>query len=276
MEARLIKDIQPKYNHDLKDDKTLPVPADHHRRGLSPRQLHPRAARPRRQALRPVPPRQEPARGDPGPPADLQVPHLLARHRGRRPALAVVPAVPAALDRPVHGALQPADRSRDLPDATSAGSASSSTARRTSCSRRWRRRCARPARSSSSRRPRGSATRSRRCKTLNLRGDLAKHAQPEVFYVDPRKGLKGLKKVLKPRLDCRARSTASTSPTWAAPRRSARWSRSSTACRSSRAIAATRSRAWQGVDDFASIREVVSRGGSRASRNATSRSPTSS
>jgi excinuclease ABC subunit C len=32
--------------------------------------------------------------------------------------------------------------------------------------------------------------------TLNLRGDLSKHAQPEVFYVDPRKGLKGLKKVL--------------------------------------------------------------------------------
>ena len=33
-------------------------------------------------------------------------------------------------------------------------------------------------------------------KTLNLRGDLARHAQPEVFYVDPRKGLKGLQKVL--------------------------------------------------------------------------------
>jgi excinuclease ABC subunit C len=32
--------------------------------------------------------------------------------------------------------------------------------------------------------------------TLNLRGNLAKHAQPEVFYVDPRKGLKGLKKIL--------------------------------------------------------------------------------
>jgi len=32
--------------------------------------------------------------------------------------------------------------------------------------------------------------------TLNLRGDLDKHAQPEVFYVDPRKGLKGLQKVL--------------------------------------------------------------------------------
>jgi excinuclease ABC subunit C len=34
-------------------------------------------------------------------------------------------------------------------------------------------------------------------RTLNLRGDLAKNAQPEVFYVDPRKGLKGLKKVLE-------------------------------------------------------------------------------
>ncbi|AMV38954.1 UvrB/UvrC motif-containing protein [Planctomyces sp. SH-PL62] len=31
---------------------------------------------------------------------------------------------------------------------------------------------------------------------LNLRGDLAKHAQPEVFYIDPRKGLKGLQRVL--------------------------------------------------------------------------------
>ncbi len=33
-------------------------------------------------------------------------------------------------------------------------------------------------------------------KNINLRGDLDKHAQPEVFYVDPRRGLKGLKKVL--------------------------------------------------------------------------------
>jgi excinuclease ABC subunit C len=32
---------------------------------------------------------------------------------------------------------------------------------------------------------------------LNLRGNLAEHAQPEVFYVDPRKGLKGLKQILK-------------------------------------------------------------------------------
>ena len=33
--------------------------------------------------------------------------------------------------------------------------------------------------------------------SLNLRGNLADNAQPEVFYVDPRKGLKGLKQILK-------------------------------------------------------------------------------
>jgi excinuclease ABC subunit C len=30
---------------------------------------------------------------------------------------------------------------------------------------------------------------------LNLRGDLEEHAQPEVFYIDPKKGMAGLKKV---------------------------------------------------------------------------------
>jgi excinuclease ABC subunit C len=33
--------------------------------------------------------------------------------------------------------------------------------------------------------------------SLNLRGDLEEHAQPEVFYIDPKKGLAGLKKVFK-------------------------------------------------------------------------------
>jgi excinuclease ABC subunit C len=34
-------------------------------------------------------------------------------------------------------------------------------------------------------------------KSLSQRGDLENHAQPEVFYIDPQKGLAGLKKVLK-------------------------------------------------------------------------------
>jgi excinuclease ABC subunit C len=33
--------------------------------------------------------------------------------------------------------------------------------------------------------------------TLDQRGDLDEHAQPEVFYIDPKKGLAGLRKVLK-------------------------------------------------------------------------------
>jgi excinuclease ABC subunit C len=33
--------------------------------------------------------------------------------------------------------------------------------------------------------------------TLNQRGELDTHAQPEVFYIDPKKGLAGLRKVLK-------------------------------------------------------------------------------
>jgi len=32
---------------------------------------------------------------------------------------------------------------------------------------------------------------------MNIRGDLAEHAQPEVFYIDPKKGMSGLKKVFK-------------------------------------------------------------------------------
>src|SRR5262249_4598323 len=33
--------------------------------------------------------------------------------------------------------------------------------------------------------------------SLNLRGELDKHVQPEVFYIDPKKGLAGLEKVLQ-------------------------------------------------------------------------------
>ncbi len=33
--------------------------------------------------------------------------------------------------------------------------------------------------------------------SLNLRGNLEDHAQPEVFYIDPKKGLAGLRKILK-------------------------------------------------------------------------------
>ena len=201
----------------------VPLPPDHHRRGLPPGQLHPRAARPRRQALRPVPAGQEPARGDPGAPADLQVPHLLAGHRGGRPALAVVPPLPAALDQPVHGPVQPADRPRDLPHATSAACGSSSTARRTSSSRRWRRRCSEASKALQFEKAARLRDEIKALQNLNLRGDLAKHAQPEVFYIDPRKGLKGLQEGARPRLAAPDHRRRGHRPPGRHARRSARW-----------------------------------------------------
>ena len=115
VEARLIKDVQPKFNQDLKDDKTFPVPGDHHARGFSARRVHAQAARAGHEALRPVRQRRQPARRDAGAAKDLQVPHLLARHRRRRREVALVSALPAGLDRPVHGAVQPADLEGGLP-----------------------------------------------------------------------------------------------------------------------------------------------------------------
>ena len=244
LEARLIKDIQPKLNVRPQGRQDVPVPADHHGRGLPAGRIHPRAARPRRQALRPVHQRQEPARGDPGAAADLQVPHLLARHRGGRPALAMVPAVPArtrstsAPPRATSGSTARTYR-KDIrrlrlflegkKDAVLAEMEAGDAARR--------------ARPCSSRRPPASATRSRRSRTSNLRGDLDKHAQPEVFYIDPKKGLTGLQKVLELRTTAADDRGRRHRP----PRRHRHGrlagARSSTACRSSRATGASRSRA---------------------------------
>jgi excinuclease ABC subunit C len=95
-------------------------------------------------------------------------------------------------------------------------------------------------------------------KTLNLRGDLAKHAQPEVFYVDPRKGLKGLQKVLHlettpRRIDCvdiahlGGTETVGSLVTFidGLPFKPG--------------YRRYKIKSVQGIDDFASIREVVSR-----------------
>jgi excinuclease ABC subunit C len=95
-------------------------------------------------------------------------------------------------------------------------------------------------------------------RNLHLRGDLAKHAQPEVFYVDPRKGLKGLQKVLhldEPprRIDCvdiahlAGTETVGSLVTFidGLPFKPG--------------YRRYRIKSVAGVDDFASIREVVSR-----------------
>ena len=95
--------------------------------------------------------------------------------------------------------------------------------------------------------------------TLDRRGDLDTHAQPEVFYIDPEERARRPQESAQARRARRGRSKGSISPTSAAARRSPASCSSSTACRSSPAIAATKSRASQGVDDFRSIHEVIAR-----------------
>ncbi|MBL8851987.1 MAG: excinuclease ABC subunit UvrC [Planctomycetaceae bacterium] len=94
--------------------------------------------------------------------------------------------------------------------------------------------------------------------TLNLRGNLEDHVQPEVFYIDPKKGLSGLKKVLNlPALPRRIEGVDI-----------AHLHGGETVASLVQFIDGLpfkhgykrfRIRTVQGVDDFASMREVVSR-----------------
>ena len=93
---------------------------------------------------------------------------------------------------------------------------------------------------------------------LNLRGDLEEHAQPEVFYIDPKKGMVGLKKIFKlPELPRRIEGVDV-----------AHLQGGETVASLVQFIDGFpfrhgykryRIRTVDGVDDFASIREVVSR-----------------
>ena len=109
MEARLIKDIQPKFNRDLRDDKTFPYLQITTHEDFPRVEVTREPRTERRETLRAVYQCRQPARGDAGSAAGVQVSHLLARHRGRRRAVAVVSAVSAGVDQPVHGAVQLAD-----------------------------------------------------------------------------------------------------------------------------------------------------------------------
>ncbi len=80
---------------------------------------------------------------------------------------------------------------------------------------------------------------------LGERGELETHEQPEVFYIDPKKGLAGLAEDPQAARRGRGISKASTSPTWAATRRWPAWCSSSTGCRSSRATGGFAFATWR-------------------------------
>ena len=86
LEARLVKDIQPRFNVELKDDKTFPYLQ------IRIREDFPRVEftrKPRRKGVKlygPFTSATRSAPGHPGAAADLPVPHLLAGHQGRTTA----------------------------------------------------------------------------------------------------------------------------------------------------------------------------------------------
>ncbi len=83
-ENRLIKDIQPPYNESLRDDKTFPY-LEITIKDDFPAVYVTRNPQPRQQALRPVRRRQRPARRRQRHAEGLQVPHLRPGHPRRRP-----------------------------------------------------------------------------------------------------------------------------------------------------------------------------------------------
>ena len=196
MEARLIKDIQPKYNHDLKDDKTFPYlqittgedfPRVNFTREPSDSGVKLYGPFPRAKSLRGA--IQVLQRIFKFRTCSLDIEEDDPRWRWFRPCL-------LALDQPVHGPVQPADRPRDLPPRHPPPAALPRRQEGRACSRRWKRRCSEASKALQFEKAARLRDEIKALQNLNLRGDLARHAQPEVFYVDPQKGLKGLKRVL--------------------------------------------------------------------------------
>ena len=80
---------------------------------------------------------------------------------------------------------------------------------------------------------------------LGQRGDVDKDVQPEVFPIDPKKGLAGLRKVLGLRETPRTIEGVDIAHLGGERHGGVAGAASSTACRSSRAIAATGSSRWR-------------------------------
>ena len=79
-EARMIKDIRPRFNKDLKDDKTFPYLQIRTREEFPRSRDHAQAAAQGRAALWPLQQRPATPPGDERPAATHAVPHLQARH----------------------------------------------------------------------------------------------------------------------------------------------------------------------------------------------------
>ncbi len=196
-EARLIKDIQPKFNSSLKDDKSFPYLQ------IRIREEFPRVEftrKPRRKGVKlygPFTSARSLRAGDSGFAARVPVQDLFAGHSQRRSALALVSTLLAAQHSPVHGPLQLPGFARRLSQADPFLAHDSRRQTRPAHPRDGSARCS--AASAAMQFEKAAKIRDEiaSLQKLELRGDADKDAQPEVFHIDPRKGLLGLRKVLK-------------------------------------------------------------------------------
>ncbi len=195
LEARLIKDVQPRFNQELKDDKTFPYLQ------IITSEDFPRVEftrKPLTKGVKLYGPFTS-ARKLRGTIAvlqkHLQVPHLCARHRrGRRDAGGGFGPVCWRASTSVRHRVTSASRKEDYREDI----------------RRLRmfldgnkakllKELRDEMQAASAERHFEKAARLRdelqALEHINLRGDLEANAQPEVFYIDPKKGLRGLKKI---------------------------------------------------------------------------------
>ena len=259
MEARLIKDILPKFNRDLRDDKTFPYleifthedfPRVRFTREPKSRGTklygpfaNPRGLRGAIQVLQKVFKFRT---------CTLDIDENDPRWRWFRPCLL------HSIDA-VHGAVQSADLEGAIPQGHPPLAAVSGRGQEQAawprCARRWPRRPA----SCVSRRPPGCATKSRCSKRSTTAAGWKRTSSRRCFPIDPKRGLAGLQKVLH--LEQRPRTIEGHRhrPHWRAPTPWPRWCSSSTGCRSSRATGGCGFSGVAGPDDTASIHEAVAR-----------------
>ena len=202
-EARLIKDILPKFNKELRDSKTFPYLEIYIREDY-PRIHFTREPKSRGTKLYGPfsSPRQPPGRYR----CCKKYSSFAPAHWTSTPTTSVGSGSVPACCTPSSNAPRPVIcgyRKKIIAKASS-GCKRFWTAKKIrflkKCTKRWKP----PRKNCISRKPHGCATRSRCSQSLDKCGVLETHVQPEVFPIDPKKGLSGLQKVLhlpqKPRI----------------------------------------------------------------------------
>ena len=219
MEARLIKDLLPKYNRELRDNKTFPY-LEIHTHEDYPRVEITRTPQARGVKLYgPFAKSAVAARGAASVAEDLQVPHLLAGHPAgrRRAGGGFAPACwpPwANARRPCNFRISREEYRKNIHRLQTVPGGQEADRCWARLRRTW------PPRPPALRFEEAARLRDEihLLETLNERGELDTHVQPEVFPVDPKKGLAGLQQGAAPGASGRGRSRASTSPTPAGSR----------------------------------------------------------